>query len=378
MSRAIWAVVVLHVFLTGAVALRAQQAAARSSSGPAIEERTGQEIYRTACVTCHGVDGTGMPRSSVGFETPLPDFTDCAFASAEADPDWHAVVTRGGRIRGLDRHMPAFGDALTPQDIGLVVDYVRGFCADRATWPQGDLNFPRAFFTEKAFPENEAVWSTAITGRGTKAVENDLIYERRFGARNQLEFVAPLTFQQNGTGGWTRGVGDVAIAFKRAFYASMRTGAIVAAGGEVALPSGNASAGLGNGYAVYEPFAMYGQTLPRNSYLQFHGGLEVPSDSAAASKEAYLRTSIGTTFMQDRGMGRAWSPQVEVLWARPFGGASEWDVVPQVQVSLSKIQHVVIAGGVRIPVNERATRANQVLVYFLWDWFDGSLFDFWK
>ena len=68
------------------------------------------------------------------------------------------------------------------------------------------------------------------------------------------------------------------------------------------MPSGNESAGLGNGYAVYEPFAMYGQALPRNSYVQFHGGLEVPSDSAAASKEAYLRTSIGTTFMITFGL----------------------------------------------------------------------------
>jgi hypothetical protein len=109
-----------------------------------------------------------------------------------------------------------------------------------------------------------------------------------------------------------------------------------------------------------------------------HGGFEVPSNSALASKEAYLRTAIGTSFMQDHGFGRAWSPQVEVLWARPNGGTSEWDVVPQLQVSLSKIQHVLISGGVRIPVSDRQNRSSQVLVYFLWDWFDGSIFDFWK
>jgi hypothetical protein len=39
------------------------------------------------------------------------------------------------------------------------------------------------------------------------------------------------------------------------------------------------------------------------------------------------------------------TPQVEVLWARPQGGQSEWDVVPQVQVTLSKLQHVMIAAG---------------------------------
>jgi len=381
-TAALSAGVLLHICVVGAASLRAGQqsapATANQSIGGLSPDRTGQDIYRATCVSCHGPDGKGMPRSSVGFQTPLPDFTDCAFATAEADPDWHAVVTRGGRIRGLDRHMPAFGDALSSGDIELVVEYVRGFCADRAKWPQGDLNLPRAFFTEKAFPENEMVWTTAFTSRGAKRVDNVLIYERRFGPRNQLEIAAPVAFMQNGAGGWSKGVGDIAFAFKRAFYASMATGAVMAAGGEVVFPSGNEAAGLGGGHFVYEPFAMYGQVLPRNSFLQFHGGLEVPSDSAVASKEAFLRASVGTTLLQDRGFGRAWSPQVEVLWARPFGGTPEWDVVPQLQISLSKIQHVVIAGGVRIPVNARQSRSNQVLVYFLWDWFDGSLFDFWK
>ena len=39
------------------------------------------------------------------------------------------------------------------------VKHLWRFCSDPA-WPRGDLNFPRAFFTEKAFPENETVWTT--------------------------------------------------------------------------------------------------------------------------------------------------------------------------------------------------------------------------
>jgi hypothetical protein len=38
----------------------------------------------------------------------------------------------------------------------------------------------------------------------------------------------------------------------------------------------------------------------------------------------------------------------------------------------------MIAGGVRIPLSEQDVRPTQVLVYTLWDWFDGSPFDFWK
>ena len=118
--------------------------------------------YRAACATCHGPDGRGSAKSVVGFDVPLPDFSDCAFATAEPDPDWEAVVHEGGPIRGLDRHMPAFGDALSRDDIALAVGHVRTFCTE-AAWPRGDLNLPRAFFTEKAFPENESVWVTTFT-----------------------------------------------------------------------------------------------------------------------------------------------------------------------------------------------------------------------
>jgi len=48
------------------------------------------------------------------------------------------------------------------------------------------------------------------------------------------------------------------------------------------------------------------------------------------------------------------------------------------QVTLSKLQHVAVAAGVRIPLNVRDQRHPQVVTYFLWDWFDGSLFYFWK
>ena len=102
------------------------------------------------------------------------------------------------------------------------------------------------------------------------------------------------------------------------------------------------------------------------------------ADRSRGDTEAFLRASVGTTLAQDAGFGRSWSPQVELLWARAFGGSPEWDAVPQVQVSLSKLQHVLVAAGVRVPLNERDTRHPRVLAYLLWDWFDGSFFDFWK
>ena len=34
--------------------------------------------------------------------------------------------------------------------------------------------------------------------------------------------------------------------------------------------------------------------------------------------------------------------------------------------------------GIRIPLNDREGRSPQVLTYFLWDWFDGGLFEGWE
>jgi len=281
-------------------------------------------------------------------------------------------------VGAVDLHITAFGDALSANQIESAVRHIWTFC-DNPSWPRGDLNLPRAFFTEKAFPENETVWTTGFTGSGARSIENELVYEHRIGSRGQYEVKLPIVAQQADPGGaWSRGIGDVELAVRRTFYASLDRGSIFAAGAAVVLPTGKESEGLGNGYWIYEPFAMWGQYLGKNGFMQLHSGLEIPSDNVAGQKEGFLRTTVGYTVAQDQGFGRAWSPMMEVLIARPEGGSTEWDVVPQVQVSLSKLQHVLLSAGVRIPLNEREERKPQFLTYLLWDWFDGGLFDFWK
>ena len=55
-------------------------------SVPAHAETTldsGESVYRAACAACHGPDGRGAPQLTVGFDVPLPDFTDCSFNSRE-------------------------------------------------------------------------------------------------------------------------------------------------------------------------------------------------------------------------------------------------------------------------------------------------------
>ena len=337
----------------------------------------GARIYRDNCAACHGADGRGNSQAVVGFDRALPDFTDCLFATVEAAEGWETVVREGGPIRALDRHMPAFGEALSEDEIRLAVSHVRTFCTSRG-WPQGDLNLPRALVTEKAYPENEALFTMSIGREPTRNVGNNFIYERRFGARNQYEVNVPFDAQRGEAGAWLHGLGDVAIAVKRAFFHDVERGSIVSFGEEVSLPTGKQSEGLGKGYTVFESFVAAGQMLPHAGFLQFHGGVEIPSDAERAAKEAFWRTVIGKTVTQRST--RRWTPMLEVVGARELesGARAEWDVVPQMQVTVSKRQHVVISGGLQVPVTGRDVRASQFLTYFLWDWYEGGLLDGWR
>ena len=370
----------IYVSATGAVSLHAAQdpvTPPTSLDNALPKDATGADIFRMTCSTCHGIDGKGSPQSVVGFDVPFPDFTDCSVNTPEPGGDWSSVIHRGGPIRGLDRHMPAFGDALTDDQIDAVVKHLWSFCKD-PSWPRGDLNYPRAFFTEKAFPENETVWTTAVNTSGPKTVSNLLVFEHRIRSRSQYEVTVPLDFQQTSTGQpWARGIGDVELALRRSFYASIDRTAILAAGGAVTLPTGKEETGLGGGVTIWEPFAMFAKGIGANGFLQVHTGIELPSDKIKAPNESFLRGAFGYTYAQDHGFGRAWTPMAEILLARPWGSSTEVDVVPQMQVSLSKLQHVLISAGVRVPVTEREERHPQFLTYFLWDWFDGGLFEFW-
>src|SRR5262249_27433925 len=158
------------------------------------------------------------------------------------------------------------------------VKYLWTFCRD-ASWPRGDLNLPRAFFTEKAYPENETVWTTGITPSGAKAVSNTVVYEHRIGSRGQYEVTLPFGAKQSEpAGAWSRGIGDVELAARRTLYASLERGSVFAAGGALTLPTGKESQGLGNGFSIVEPFAMWGKSLGSGGFLQLHTGVEIPSD----------------------------------------------------------------------------------------------------
>ena len=345
---------------------------------------TGQGIYRAACSSCHGADGRGAPPSLVGFSTPLPDFTDCDFAAREPDSDWMGVSYDGGPSRGFSEHMPAFKGALTIDQVQLAVNHIRTFCTDDR-WPRGELNLPRALITGKAFPEDEAVMTTLIDAEGRGAILNKLVYGQRFGPRSQWEIVVPFGWREtdnviedDGSTRWTSSMGDLAFALKHTVYHSYEKGSIVSVAGELIVPTGDNELGFGNGTTLFEPFVTWGQVLPADFFLQTQFGLELTADKEKAENAAFLRGAFGWTTTTGE-FGRAWSPMIELTAGREFATDAEihYSVVPQIQITLNKRQHIMFNIGVRAPLNYRDTRTTQVVFYILWDWFDGMLFEAW-
>ena len=339
----------------------------------AADARRGRALYEVTCASCHGTDGRGAAAVVAGFPLVPPDLTDCNFATREPDSDWLAVSHVGGPARGFDRLMPAFGGALTEEDLGHILDHVRTFCDDPA-WPRGELNLPRAQVTSKAYPEDEI--AVRAIAEETKLTTR-LVYARRIGARYQLELVAPYVYLEQPDGDWAGGVGDVAISAKRVLGHSLAHGAIVSGALEVVAPTGRTDRGTGAGTTVFEGYLAYGQIVASRGFFQLQLGGGIPYNRDHPD-EVFARGALGWRFIPYRH-GRQWTPMVEVLGARELVDAAvtHVDVLPQLQVTLSARQHIVANVGVRLPANEREGRATQVLVYVIWDWFDGGFLEGW-
>jgi len=371
--------VVVFIACAGVSSVAAQTAPGQPNAPSKLKLDTGKQIYEAGCVACHGPDGKGQSQNLAGFERPdtFPDFTDCPTSTPEPDVQWRAIITNGGPARAFSQIMPSFKDLLTPEQIVKVVDHLRSLCTEN-TWPGCDLNLPRAMITEKAFPENETVVTGAINARGTPGIASAAMYERRIGASAMFEVIVPFDFTNDGSS-WGSAFGDLAIGYKQKLFHSLKKGSIFSVGGEVAAPTGNRTLGTGGESTIFEGFAAFGQLLPGSSFLQVHTGFELPAHPDDVPRAYYLRTAIGKTFSTEGGLGRRWSPMIEFIADRDLvsGATTNWDVVPEIQIPMSKRMHILGSIGFRIPANNTADRQKQVMFYVLWDWVDGGLLQGW-
>ena len=342
----------------------------------------GRELFTQNCAACHGEQGAGDRKlSDLGFTTfgikKMPNFTDCSFANREADNDWASSIHRGGRARGFPRAMPAFDQALSEDEIKAIITYLRSKC-EKSPWPRGEFNFPLAMFTEKAFPEDELLNITSLNEKGPPAITSTTIFEKRLGATTQLEVNLPFSSVAGQAGHMERGIGDIGIAVKQNLLADVDQGTIFSVLGEAVMPTGSYAKGLGQGTWSFESHALFGQIIG-DYFLQGDVFGSYPAGKGLAN-EAHGNFAVGRTFAEDEGWGRSWSPQIELLTTQAFapGEKLQWDIVPQIQVSLSSRQHILASIGERIPLNNRGgDRQPRFMFYLIWDWYDAGLFEGW-
>jgi mono/diheme cytochrome c family protein len=344
------------------------------------DAHNGKHVYEGGCIACHGSQGQGAPQTSTEFTRPdtFPDFTQCSQTTPEANATWKAIIVHGGPSRGFSQIMPAFGELLSSEQIDDVIAYLRGFCTN-PHWARGELNLPRALVTEKAFPEDELVVSAAMNATGAPGSTTDFIHEQRFGMRNQIEVDVPMNVQ-NQQHNWEAGLGDITFGLKREMFSSLRTGSILSLQAGVLAPTGDSKRGFGIGTTTFEPFAAFDQLFPSNTWVQLQMGADLPRHTDVAPQSLFGRAAIGQTFANDHMLGRMWSPMVEFLADRDLedGAKTNWDILPEMQVTISRRQHIRADIGVRAPFTNTSGRTPQVTFYVLWDWADGKFWEGWK
>jgi len=146
------------------------------------------------------------------------------------------------------------------------------------------------------------------------------------------------------------------------------------------LPTGDSYDGFGSGTTTFEPFAAFDQLFRTNTFIQFQAGADIPVSTTVTPRSMFWRTALGQALPEDRGLGRMWTPMVEFVATHDFvqNSKTDWDVVPQMQVTISRRQHVRADIGVRAPFTDTSGRVPQIVFYVLWDRADGKLWGGWK
>ncbi len=315
---------------------------APADSGPAA-------LYQAWCSKCHGADGRGRAAATTRLGVPPADLQECQASTAEPEARWIGIVTQGGAAFGLSLDMPAFGEAGTPAQIRAVVRYARSLCGELG-WPPGELNFPRAFLVEKAYPEDEVVITDQARGQ-------EYIYEHRLGKRFQLEASARTALD-----GQPRAFDGVTGALKYNVWYSLERRALVSLGLEATPPLGRQDV-----WEV-EPFVAFG-VAPAAGFVVQGEITSIWEETQGISAFSY-RLGVG------QEMGRL-VPMVEAGWTVPVEGEHALSLYPQVWVRLSRLGHVAASLGAELPAVGPEPRHPRVIAFVLWDFGDAPLFRGW-
>lgn len=327
-------------------------------------------LYAKACAACHGVDGSGLapdhPNYS-NFKPPPADLTDPLFNSREPAADWFLVIKHGGSSIGLSQQMPAYGEALSDQQIEELVQFLKQM-VDTSRFPPGDLNYLRAISTIKAFPEDEGLLINRYqkgTDENTDSLRTVLYYARRFGARYQGEIKLAHIDPDDGPSE----LEELELGFKWAVHDNLAKSVLYTVGVEAAFPIEDSEAS-----DEVIPYFSVAKGISEAVTFQSTVAAKLPVDDAG---DGEAKVS-GVFHWMPSVWPRSASPALELVLTEPFSGDrdTEFSVLPQLYVGLSKLGHVALAIGVEVPVSD-LEYDYRIHTFLLWDIADGPLWGGW-
>lgn len=332
----------------------------------------GAEVFQANCAACHGMQGQPDPDSPLveSLGVVPANFSDALFNSRESVTEWTLVATHGGPALAFSDKMPAFGEALSAEDIEAALEYIKTLGGEH-DYPDGALNLFLPVRTKKAFPEDEWVWKQRYTGEdGDNQWKNTLEYEFRVGER--FQGVLELTHE---TEGGNNEFGHFEPGFKYVLKHDRKAGSIFTLGGNLGVPL--------NSHAEWEllPYLAFGKILSDTWTLQSSGRLKLSLEEWDHGSAEFASIAHWVHTPWPRSIFPALEVVAEVPFERGSGpdkkSAVQWSVLPQLRFGLSKRGHVAINAGVELPLNDSERYDWRAYAFLIWDFADGGFFEGW-
>ena len=129
-------------------------AQAYADAAPQHSATAGRQIYEAQCAACHGTRGEGQPnweRLNAAGELPAPPHDRTGHTWKHSDAMLYRIVAEGWRdpFNKTQRlAMPSFKERLKPEEIRLVVDYLK------TLWTPQQRAFQREESRSGPYPKN--------------------------------------------------------------------------------------------------------------------------------------------------------------------------------------------------------------------------------
>lgn len=89
---------------------------------------SGEDLYKTYCWQCHGMQANGMGLNIPDMSVQPRDHSDTKAMTARSDEELFNVIKDGGQAIEKSILMPPWGGILNDEDIQSLVRYLRELC----------------------------------------------------------------------------------------------------------------------------------------------------------------------------------------------------------------------------------------------------------